>query len=245
MRIVLQSVKKSFGARVVLDDISLNIDPGQIIVVLGANGAGKTTLLRALSAIVSPDEGQILYDGELFKRDRLDLRKRLFIQPDFPYIYPEMKVLRHIGMVLRLYGADGPGVEERVLELLQDFDLLPLIDAKLGTLSRGQTYKAALIALLAADPELWMFDEPFASGMDPHGLTSFRKHARLAAERGRTVIYTTQILELAETFADRLCILDGGQLHAFGTMAELRELTTHAGSGVLETIFSQLSEASV
>ena len=109
-----------------------------------------------------------------------------------------MTVLRHIGMVLRLYEADGDGMEERVIELMRDFDMLPLVEARMETLSRGQTYKAALCAMIAADPELWMFDEPFASGMDPRGLTAFRRHARDAANRGRTVMYTTQILDVAD-----------------------------------------------
>lgn len=242
MRITLKSVSKSFGPRVCLDHITLTLDPGQIVVMLGANGAGKTTLLRCLSGIVAPDEGEILYDGDVFQRDRIELRKRLFIQPDFPYIFPEMKVLKHIGMVLRLYDATGPDIEEKVISLLEDFDMLPLIDARIGTLSRGQTYKAALVALMAADPELWMIDEPFASGMDPHGLTAFRRHALEAAQRGRTVIYTTQILELAEAFSDRVCIFHQGQIHAFGTIAELRQRASESEEGILEQIFSQLHE---
>jgi len=242
MRISLRSLTKSFGSRVSLDAISLTIEPGQIVVLLGPNGAGKTTFLRCLSGITAPESGEILYDEEVFQRSRLDLRLRMFIQPDFPYVYPEMTVLRHIGMVLRLYAADRPGVEEKVLELLGDFDMLPLIDAKLGTLSRGQTYKAALVALLAVDPELWLIDEPFASGMDPRGLTAFRKYATQAAERGHTVIYTTQILELAESFSDRVCILHRGEVHAFGTMQELREQYQQANAGVLQEIFEQLRE---
>ena len=140
MRIILKSLSKSFGSRRCLDEISLTLEPGQIVVLLGANGAGKTTLLRSLAGIVAPDEGEILYDGELFKRDRMDLRKRFFIQPDFPYIY------------------------------------------------------------------------------------------------------TTQILELAEAFSDRACILHQGRIHAFGTMAELRDRASQTGSGTLETIFGELHE---
>ncbi|MDB5392242.1 MAG: transporter related [Planctomycetaceae bacterium] len=244
MQISLHSLTKSFGSRRSLDSISLEIDAGQILVLLGPNGAGKTTLLRCLTGITAPETGEILFDGELFQRKRLDSRTRMFIQPDSPYIYPETTVLRHIGMVLRLYQADSPGVEEKVLQLLDDFDLLPLVETKLGTLSRGQVYKAALVALLAADPELWMLDEPFASGMDPRGLTAFRRYAREATLRGRTVIYTTQILELAESFSDRVCILHQGQVHAFGTMNELRERNAQANVGVLQEIFEQLREVS-
>src|SRR5262245_37782989 len=212
MHIELRSLTKWFGRTPALGEVSLAIEPGQIIAILGPNGAGKTTLLRCLAGIAAPDEGDILYDGELFRRDRLDLRRRFFLLPDFPLVYSEMSVLRHIGLVLRLYEADRAGVEERVIELLHEFDLLPYIDAWFGTLSRGQTYKGALTALMAVDPELWMLDEPFASGMDPQGLDVFRRAARDAANRGRTVLFTTQLVELAEAFADRVCILAHGRV---------------------------------
>lgn len=242
MHIALRSVTKSFGSRAALDNMTLTIEPGQIVALLGANGAGKTTLLRCLAGIAAPEQGDIFFDGELFRRNRVELRKRLFIQPDFPFVHPEMTVLRHIGMVLRLYDAELPGIEEQVIELLDEYDVLPYIQERLGTLSRGQTYKAALVALLAANPELWMLDEPFASGMDPRGLTAFRRHAAEAVHNGRTVIYTTQILELAESFSDRVCILHQGRIHAFGSVAQLQTQRGQTGDGVLEQIFQQLHE---
>jgi ABC-type multidrug transport system ATPase subunit len=242
MHIILDGVSKRFRSVVALDDVRLEIEPGQTVAVLGANGAGKTTLLRCLAGIVAPDTGRILYDGEVFRRDRLDLRRRFFFQPDFPLVFSDMSVIKHIGMVLRLYEADQDGVEEQVIRLLREFDLLPLGEVRLGTLSRGQMYKAALVALLAVDPDLWMFDEPFASGMDPRGLTAFRRHAVAAAGRGRTVIFTTQILELAESFSDRVCIVHRGRIHAFDSVERLRARTFEPAGRVLEAIFEELHE---
>jgi ABC-2 type transport system ATP-binding protein len=242
VRIELQGLTKRYGAISALDAVSLVIEPGQVVAVLGPNGAGKTTLLRCLSSIAAPDRGEMLFDGEPFRRDRLDLRRRLGFLPDVPFVYPDMTVLRHIGLVLRLYEADAEGVEETVIDLLTELDLLPLAEMRLGTLSRGQSYKAALAALLAADPELLMFDEPFASGMDPRGLTAFRRRARDAAGRGRTVLYTTQILELAESFSDRVMIIHRGKVHAFASVNRLRTELAAKGN-VLEEIFSQLHEA--
>ncbi len=242
MRIAIRSLTKSFGTTPVLDDVSLHVAPGRIVAILGANGAGKTTLLRCLAGIVAADSGEILYDGELFRRDRVDLRQRLFLLPDFPFVYSEMRVLRHIGMVLRLYGANRPGAEGIVVDLLREFNMLPLVDAALGTLSRGETYKAALAALLAANPDIWMFDEPFASGMDPAGLNAFRRRVTDAASRGRTIFFTTQILELAENFADEVCILHRGRVHACDSLERLR-LQSGTGEPVLAEIFEQLHES--
>jgi ABC-type multidrug transport system ATPase subunit len=241
MRIGIERLSKSYGRLRALDELSLVLEPGQVVALLGANGAGKTTLLRCLAGLAAPDGGRILCDGEAFRRGRIDLRRRLAFLPDFPPFYPEMNVLRHLGMVLRLYGADPSGLEERVVRLLRSLDLLTLAGMPMGALSRGQAYKAALASLVAVDPELWLFDEPFASGMDPNGITVFKDLARDAASRGRTVVYSTQLLDLAERFSDRVVIIDRGRLSAFDTVEALR---ARAGGkdGVLEAIFRRLRE---
>jgi ABC-type multidrug transport system ATPase subunit len=167
------------------------------------------------------------------------LRRRFYFLPDFPFLFGDRTVLQHLGIVLRIYGVNRPGVEETALELLRDFDLLPLAQKPLGTLSRGQLYKAGLVMLMAVDPEVWLLDEPFASGMDPHGIDAFKRRAREAAGRGRTVLFSTQLLEIAERFADRACIIHRGELRACETIATLRSRAA-GDAGALEQIFREL-----
>src|SRR5688500_14882490 len=155
MKIELQAVSKSYGRVRALDRASLEIGPGQIVAILGANGAGKTTLLRCLAGIAAPDSGALQYNEEAFSRDRLDLRRRMAFLPDFPVLFYEMSVLRHIGMMLRLYGAETQGIEGRVLDLLKEFDIFSVAENPLHTLSRGQIYKAALVGVIAVNPEVW------------------------------------------------------------------------------------------
>lgn len=240
MHIELRNVTKRFGVTLALSSVSFAIPPGRILAVLGANGAGKTTLLRSLATVVSPDKGEILFDNERLDRGRLDLRRRLGFLPDFPTVYSNWSVVRFAGMVCRLYEADMDRAQNALVDLLSEFDLLALARRPMGTLSRGQTYKAALVSLLAADPELWLFDEPFASGMDSHGITAFRRHCRAGVARGRTVVFTTQLLQLAETFSDDACVIHRGKVHAHGPVAGLGDTTN--GDGVLEGIFQQLRE---
>jgi ABC-2 type transport system ATP-binding protein len=242
VRVRLDKITKSYGRVTALRDVSLEIEPGQLVAVLGFNGAGKTTLLRALAGIVGLNKGAILYDGELFRRDRLDLRRRLSFLPDFPPMFPALTVAGQIGLWLRLYGRDGDAgpVSARVLDWLGEFDLLSLADAPVFSLSRGQAYKTALVALRAVDPELWLLDEPFASGMDPQGIAAFRAHARAAAEAGRTVIYSTQILDIAEKFSDRVCVLERGEVRAWESVEQLRADSGGAAGGVLEDLFRRL-----
>jgi ABC-type multidrug transport system ATPase subunit len=239
MKIELRSVSKAYGRVQALDRVSVDIAPGQIVALLGANGAGKTTLLRCLAGIAAPDGGAIMYNDEQFHRDNIELRRRLTFLPDFPVVFYEMTVLRHIGMVLRLYGVQDEGLEQRVLDLLRQFDLLTIAENPMNSLSRGQIYKAALVALIATDPELWLLDEPFASGMDPHGINAFKDHARAAARAGRTVIYSTQILDVVEKFSDCVCILQKGEVRAFDSVVLLER---SGQSGGLDDIFRQLRE---
>jgi putative spermidine/putrescine transport system ATP-binding protein len=171
MKIELRGVLKSYRSLRALYDISLEFAPGQIVSLLGANGSGKTTLIRCLAGIAAPDKGNIFFDEHEFRRNRPDLRKRLYLMPDFPFLFWEHSIARNIAIILRLYDADGDGAENRVLELLRDFDLLPLALRPVHSLSRGQLYKAGLVAMLAADRELWLLDEPFASAWIRRGLT--------------------------------------------------------------------------
>ena len=241
MRIELRGVLKGYRSVRALDHVSLQIEPGQIVSLLGPNGAGKTTLIRCLAGIAAPDKGAVYFDDQEFTREQMELRHRLHFLPDFPFLFWEQSVLRNFSIVLRLFEADGAGAENRVLELLRDFDLLPLALRPVNSLSRGQAYKAGLVALLAADREVWLLDEPFASGMDPQGIDAFKRHARAAAGRGRTIIYSTQLLDVAERFSDRVCVIHKGEIRAFDTLDKLRELAQDKNN-VLEEMFRNLRE---
>jgi ABC-2 type transport system ATP-binding protein len=243
MQIALESLSKRYSKVRALDNVSLEIESGQIVSILGPNGAGKTTLLRCLSGIVAPTSGDIRYDGEKFYRGNTAVRRRIAYLPDFPIAFPNNTVLRHIGMVLQLYGVDGSSTESRVMDLLRGFDLMPLIETPMAKLSRGQAYKAALSALLAADTELLLIDEPFASGMDPNGITFLKREARNSVKRGRTIIYSTQILDIAEKLSDRVCVMDRGEVRHYAPLAELQAVNAGSAGTVLEGLFQQLRES--
>jgi len=240
MQVSLDGISKQFGGFWALENVSLQLEPGQVVALLGPNGAGKTTLLNCLAGIVRPTQGKVRYDGEIFHRGRMDFRRRLMFLPDGPMLFARMSILRHVAMCVRLYERPNPD-EQRVVEILERLDLLPLATVPIGKMSRGQMYKSALTALLTVDPELWILDEPMASGMDPTGIAYFKHEARLAAKRGRTVIYTTQILEIAEKFSDRVCILDHGGMRLSGKVEDLRQ---SGNAQSLEELFLKLSERS-
>ena len=242
MILSLHAVSKRYGRTRALDKVSLEIAPGQIVAVLGANGAGKSTLLRCLSTLAGVDEGQIRCDEQLLTRDRLDIRRRMMFLPDFPSLFLDRTVLRNIAITLQMFGVVRPGIEQSVLQLLREFELLPLATVKVGLLSRGQAYKVGLAALIAVSPEVWLLDEPFASGMDPMGINAFKAYAKRAVQAGATVIYSTQLLDVAERWADRICIIHHGEVRAFDTMDNLRGQAADK-EAVLENLFLALRES--
>ena len=241
MNIEISGVSKTYGKLKAVDDISLSIGPGQIIAVLGINGAGKSTLLKLLSGLIPPDKGDVLFDGEKLTRGNVRLKKRLTVLPDYPAAFFDMSPIRHAAMLFKLYEADTSSAEEKLTALFKDFNILPCANAPLAKLSRGQMYKALLSAAISLDVDLWVFDEPFASGMDPSGLTNFRKHVKAGALRGRTIVYTMQIPEVVEGFCDKICILDRGKVIAYDTVDSITKSNSE-GKKSLYDFFAEIKE---
>lgn len=244
MHVELREVSKLYDSTPALDTVSLIIPPGSVVSVIGLNGAGKTTLLRCLSGIVAPSRGTLLYNGEKFHRERLDLRRQLMFLSDFPSAFLDQNVLQHVSQLLRIYERDTTGVEEGILRTLGELDLLPLAEVPMVQLSRGQIYKCALTSLFTVQPDLWMLDEPFASGLDPQGLAILKQAARRHAAAGGTVLYTTQILEIAAKFADRLIVIDRGRVASDFSRSELDAMTA-AGPDILESRLRQFRDIPV
>jgi ABC-type multidrug transport system ATPase subunit len=233
MKLSLVGVTKSFSGRRVLDSIGLDFLPGTVTCLIGLNGAGKSTLLRCCAGLLGPTAGSVWCNGEPLERDNLALRRRMCFLPDDPPFLNEATVLSHLALVLNLYRPGETVAPDSVVALLRDFDLLPHAERPLAELSRGQRYKTALIGLLLSQATLWLLDEPFASGMDPQGMAAFKRHARAAAACGTTILYSTQILEIAERFADRIVVLDGGEVRLDLDSAALRAMPAD-GPGSLE-----------
>lgn len=237
MHVTLKNVTKKFGKTLALNNVSLTIDDGGIISVLGLNGAGKTTLLRALSGLLTPNGGSIEYDDKEFKPNVIDLKRRLMFLPDFPPLYPEMTPIQHIGMVFNVYELSTEGIEDKLMTLLDELNMLKLANSRITTFSRGETYKTALATLLLINPDLFLLDEPFASGMDPLAIAVMKKHLSEAAKNGRTILYSTQILEVNENFADKIIVLDKGEVAAYDTLKNLQAPLTAPKNDLIRRLF--------
>ncbi len=231
MRVETESLGKQFGVK----NVSMQIASGQLVACVGTNGAGKSTLLRCLAALYQPTTGRILLDGKPFDRRCHDLRKRLHYVADNPPGDENQPVIDHVAEYFAAYDHSERGAMQQVLQLLVEFSLGERIYYPLGRLSRGQRYKLAMVIQIALDRDLWLCDEPFASGIDALGMERFRAHVLDACHRGRTVIYTTQILEIAESFSDQVCILHDGELVQSVASKELKAIAD-GRPGLLEIL---------
>lgn len=222
MVVTLDDVSRNFGRTRALKFVSTQFEPSELVAVLGLNGAGKSTMLRILAGEIATSSGKLIIDGTPFRRDNLDVRREMLFLPDDPYLVGETP-LRTLSLYLNHYGRkEREGVAERAVELLEEFEVVDKATSNWGELSRGQSYKAAFVVMCALRPKLWILDEPFASGMDAKGIRLFREHARRAVENGATVIYSTQLVDLAEDFSTRVCVLHEGELRAAIKPTELR-----------------------
>ncbi|MDZ4403314.1 ABC transporter ATP-binding protein [Prosthecobacter sp.] len=231
MHIELNDLSKRFGRTTALDHVDLNVPPSSIIAVLGENGAGKSTLLSLLGGVLAPDQGLIRYDGQTFSREKLELRKRLLFTPDVPFMFMDRSIAANIATFASLYDARVEEHDAELTHMLEETSIAALLDRSAGSLSRGQLWKAFMACVTVVRPELWLVDEPFASGMDVIGMGVFRRLARKLADTGGTLIYTTQMVDLAAEFSDHVCVLRQGHVVLWETSTRVREMIASAPEG--------------
>jgi ABC-type multidrug transport system ATPase subunit len=241
MDIELSGLSKKFGQYEALAPTDLTLVAGKIYGLAGLNGAGKSTLLRLIYGLLAPTTGSVSFNRQPFQRSNVELRKKLFFLPDIPLTYPNFSVIRHLGMVLKVYDKLGDGIEQKVYDLLEECDLTAHFKSPMGSLSRGQLYKVCLIAMIAVDPQVWLFDEPFASGMDPQGFDLLNSVCRKATGAGKTVVFSTQIIEVTHGFADEILVIHKGHC-VFNDALETLETSNAIERRNLDILFQKLKQ---
>ena len=211
MKVEIVNGTRKYGKNVVFEGVDLTIPSGSLVAVLGDNGQGKSTLIECIYGLQKMNQGDLLWDSKPFDRHDVTLRQRAFYMPDLPPLTMGQNGLTQLSKWLEMWGVDGDGSEavDKCLGLLGRFNVLQQAGQSLSTLSRGERYKVALAGFLSLDADLWVLDEPLASGMDSKGIEIFKSSCREAVERGVTVIYTTQLEELAHSFSTQICRVEG------------------------------------
>ena len=204
----LHNVTKLFSGVKAVDDVSFAVNPGEIIGFLGPNGAGKTTTLRMALGLIKPDEGEIkLFGGT--PGDEAFFGRIAFL-PEERGLYKKQTALEAIAHMARLNGMKGREAFKLAGELLDKYGLSEAKRKKNKDMSKGMAQKVQLLSAIAHDPEFYILDEPF-SGLDPVNQQVLESIVREIAERGRTIIFSTHVMEHAERLCDRIILMAGGR----------------------------------
>ncbi|MDB5677506.1 ABC transporter ATP-binding protein [Sphingomonas bacterium] len=234
----IRGLSKAFD-KPVITGLDLEIAAGQLYALLGPNGAGKTTTLRMAVGLTRPDAGSIEIFGVDARADPLAAKAITAWLPDEPMLYDKLSPLEYLAFVAGLWRMDPHVAAEEAERLLHWLDLWDERDTRCEGFSRGMKQKVALAAALIHDPKLLILDEPL-TGLDAAMARAVKDALAEQVARGKTVIVTTHILEVAERMADRIGIIGGGKLLAEGTLDELRDRAGTEGM-TLEDTFIRLT----
>ena len=219
--IEFQDVSKTYGATQALKNLKLSIPEGQIVGLIGHNGAGKSTTIKSLVSVINPTSGKILVDGLDLASHRLRIKQKIGYVADSPDLFLRLTAQEFWDLVAASYGLNRQDYENRLVDLLGLFDFAEHRYEVIETFSHGMRQKVFVIGALLSDPDIWVLDEPM-TGLDPQAAFDLKQLMRGHADKGKTVLFSTHVLEVAEQLCDRLAILKKGELIFYGTVAELK-----------------------
>ncbi|MFH1999313.1 MAG: ATP-binding cassette domain-containing protein [Planctomycetota bacterium] len=216
--LVLEEITKRFGEHIAVNRVSLQVRQGSICGFIGPNGAGKTTTIRMIMSIIYPDSGSICILGE---PNSEGIKDRMGYLPEEKGLYKKMKAGEIVSYFGRLKGMGGRAAKQRAKELLEKYNLGEWVEKRCETLSKGMGQKVQLLGTLIHDPELVILDEPF-SGLDPVNVETMRDVILQMKREGKTVIFSTHVMEQAEQICDHILMINKGKIVLNGTLAEVK-----------------------
>ncbi|MBU5676732.1 ABC transporter ATP-binding protein [Alkaliphilus sp. MSJ-5] len=237
----LENVSKSYSSGNVkaVDNVSFEVKPGEIFGFLGPNGAGKTTTLKMIVGLLKPDAGNIFINGLDFQEHSLEVKKMISYVPDNHEVYERLTGIEYLNFMGDMYGISKDIRSKKINEYLELFELKDAVGDLIKSYSHGMKQKIVLIGALLNDPEVFILDEPLV-GLDPKSAFKLKEIMRDRCNAGKSVFFSTHVLEVAEKLCDRIAIIRKGQIIACGTMEELRQQSESKQS--LENIFLELTE---
>ena len=221
------------GGKRAVDDLSLEVHPGEMMGFIGHNGAGKTTTLRCVAGILDFTEGEITIGGHSIKTEPVAAKSITAFLPDNPDLYEFLKGIDYLGFIADIYGIPKDERQARIAKYADAFELTGALGSAIGGYSHGMKQKLALINALMRNPKLLILDEPFV-GLDPEAAYTVKGFLRQLCDEGGAVLFSTHVLEVAEKLCDKIAIIKGGKLIECGRTADV------VGNQSLESVFLEL-----
>lgn len=220
--IKLKNISKRYGSDLLaVDNVSLDIKKGQIIGFIGPNGAGKTTTMKMLTGILKPDSGSINLNGYDIIKDPIQAKKEFGYVSDNPNSYPKLKGIEYLNFIADIYEVDDQARQENIAFYSQLLKMEDALDNRISSYSHGMKQKIMVIAVLLHDPNLLILDEPL-TGLDPQSSFVLKEMMKERASLGKSVFFSTHVLEVAEKLCDQIAIINHGQLIYTGTLESLK-----------------------
>lgn len=229
----IKNLTKKYGEKIAVNDLSLDVEAGQICAFIGHNGAGKTTTLKAIAGIIDFDGGEIYIDDINIKTNSIEAKKKIAYLPDNPDLYEHLKGIDYLNFIADIFDVSE---EERKVEIenyAKRLEIYNDLGAPISSYSHGMKQKLALVSALIHKPKLILLDEPFV-GLDPVSSHAFKEIMNEFVKNGSAIFYSTHVLEVAEKICTHVAIIKQGKLVASGEMQKVR------GTKNLESLFLEL-----
>ena len=236
--IQVSHLTKKYGQKTAVDDISFEIQQGEIVGYLGPNGAGKSTTLKMLVGLLQPTSGEISVAGYSAETELLKLKQRIGYVPEEAQLYEHLSLVEHLQLIGRLYHLEEGLIAEKIKDLARLFDMEAQANQRISGFSQGMRQKCIIMSALMHNPDVLFLDEPFTN-LDVGTVTFMKALLQRLADLGKTILYCTHILEVAETLCPRIMIINAGKLIADAPVEALRQQTNQRA---LNEIFTQLTE---
>jgi len=237
----LRNIGYTIGGNKILDDLNLQIAPGEILILLGESGCGKTTTLKLINRLIEPTEGEVFVEGKPNSSwDPIELRRHIGYVLQEAGLFPHFTVAENVSLVLRLNGWDEKKKRERTREMLKLVGLDParFADRFPHELSGGQRQRVGVARALAADPSIVLLDEPFGA-LDAITRTNLQKEfARLVRDLGKTAVFVTHDLHEAMLLGSRIALMDKGRIVLLDTPENFRRSDLPLAKAYLETVLA-------
>ncbi|HBR02367.1 MAG TPA: 3-dehydroquinate dehydratase [Ruminiclostridium sp.] len=236
----ITNVSKTYskGKVKAVDNISLDVKPGEIFGFIGPNGAGKTTTIKMITGILPIDEGKITIRGYDIAKEPIKAKLSMGFVPDTHDVYDRLSGIEYLNFIADVYNVSSEERKKQIDKYLEMFEIKDVAGQPIKSYSHGMKQKIILTGALLHDPPLWILDEPL-TGLDPKSSHLLKEEMHKHCAKGNTVFFSTHVLEVAEKLCDRIGIINKGKIIAVDTLEELRK----SGDESLESIFLNLTEA--
>ena len=235
----IENFTKRYGDRDVVKNLSFTVKDGAITGFIGHNGAGKSTTIKAVTGVIRPTAGTITINGIDIDKDAQRAKAQFGYVSDSPDHFLRLKGVEYLHFMADIYDTPTEGRGEFIESYAKRFGIYDSLNNQILSYSHGMRQKIMIMGALIHDPSVWILDEPM-TGLDPQSAFELKKMMREHADKGKSVFFSTHVLEVAEKLCDEICIIKNGELLFTGTLDQLK--ATHKSQASLENIFLELTD---